>query len=561
MKKMIPALIAIVLIIIIAGGAVSKYLYDKYSYSTERADQNAYFGVSGADEAVIILNDEILEVKGLMKDGHCYLDLETVHALLNDRFYVDYNERLLLYTLPEETVRLNIGEAAAEGYAASLEVGDSIYLALEYVKKFSDFSYKMYEAPVRVVLTTQWVERKVADVTKKSAVRVRGGVKSEILSDVSVGDKLVVLEEMEEWNCVRTADGYVGYIEKKHLSEVTAETPVKDTGYVEPDYYGNVRAHKINMVWHQVTGAAANGTIQDMIKDVTGVNVLSPTWFFLYDNSGLVESIASKGYVEWAHQNGYEVWALIDDFTHSADNGVVTKEVLSYTSKRQMLIEAVMGEVLACGIDGINVDFEMVSEDAGEDFIQFIRELSVACRMNGIVLSVDNYVPQHFNAHYHWKEQGVMADYVVIMGYDEHWAGCSEAGSVASLGYVEEGIRLMTEQVSAKKVINAVPLYTRIWTTDGNGAVTSQAVGIQTASNYLVKNNVPYSWDDKTCQNYASFETSKGVVQVWLEDEQSLAAKIGIMKKYELGGISAWKLGFDEGRKNIWGVIAGFLGN
>ena len=558
MKKIIPALIAILLIVVIAGGAVSKYLYDKYSYSTERADQNAYFDVQG-NEVAILLNGEDLDIKGLMEGGHCYLELDTVHAYLNDRFYVDYNEKLLLYTLPEETVRLGIGETAADGYVAAMEKNGRIYLALEYVKKFSDFSYMLYEAPARLLLTTQWTERNVALVTKNSAVRLRGGVKSEILRDVSKDDKLVILEEMEDWDCVRTEDGYVGYIEKKHLSEVTAETPVKDTGYVEPDYYGNVRAHKINMVWHQVTGQAGNSTIFDLIGGVTGVNVLSPTWFFLYDNSGLVESIASKTYVDWAHQNGYEVWALIDDFTHSADNGVVTKEILSYTSKRTMLIEAVMGEVLACGIDGINVDFEKVSEDAGEDFIQFIRELSVECRKNGIVLSVDNYVPQHFNAHYHWEEQGVMADYVVIMGYDEHWGGCDHAGSVASLGYVEEGIRLMVDKVPSNKVINAVPLYTRIWNTDSNGVVTSQAVGIQTASNYLAKNGVAYSWDEETCQNYASFDTSKGKVQVWLEDEQSLSAKIGIMKKYELGGISAWKLGFDDGRKNIWGVIAGFL--
>lgn len=558
-KKILSALIAIFLILIIAGVGVGKFLYEKYSYSDEVADLNAYFGVNGAEEVAIVLNDEIVEEKGRMENGHCYLSLDTVHTYLNDRFYVDYNEGLLLYTLPEETVRTVVGEQLAEGYAAAISVGDEVYLALEYVKQYSDFSYTLYAEPARVVLTTLWEERSAAEVTKNSAVRIRGGVKSEILTEVAPGDKLVVLEEMEEWDCVRTEDGYIGYIEKKHMSEVASETPVKDTGYVEPDYYGNVREHKINMVWHQVTSDAANSTIYSMIEGVTGVNVLSPTWFFLYDNSGLVESIANKSYVDWAHQNGYEVWALIDDFTHSADNGVVTKEVLSYTSKRQMLIESVIGEVLACGIDGINVDFEKVSEDAGEDFIQFIRELSVECRKNGIVLSVDNYVPQNFNAHYHWKEQGVMADYVVIMGYDEHWAGCDEAGSVASINYVENGISRMVQEVPSNKVINAVPLYTRIWTTAGDGGVSSQAVGIQTASNYLIKNNVAYSWDEETCQNYVAFENSDGIVQVWLEDEQSLAAKISIMKKYDLGGISAWKLGFDEGRKNIWSVIAGFL--
>ena len=152
-----------------------------------------------------------------------------------------------------------------------------------------------------------------------------------------------------------------------------------------------------------------------------------------------------------------------------------------------------------------------------------------------------------------------MADYVIIMGYDEHWSGCQEAGSVASLGFVEEGIEKMLQEVPAEKVINALPLYTRIWATDQDGAVTSQAVGIQAASEYLMRRGIAYDWDEETSQNYAQFEAEGSLVQVWLEDEQSIGAKINVMKNYNLGGVAAWKLGFDEGRKNIWSVIAGFF--
>jgi len=217
-----------------------------------------------------------------------------------------------------------------------------------------------------------------------------------------------------------------------------------------------------------------------------------------------------------------------------------------------------MSEADRCGFDGINVDFEKVTEDGSQDYIQFIRELSVACRQKGLVLSVDNYVPHNYNAHYKWAEQGVMADYVIIMGYDEHWGGSEVAGSVASLGYVTEGIERMTQEVPSEKVINAVPLYTRIWTTAEDGAVTSRAVGIQTAYDYMNKNQAAVTWDNSVGQNYVEFETSDGTVQIWLEDEQSLEAKINVMKEHNLGGIAAWKLGFDDGRKNIWGVISGF---
>lgn len=558
-RSLVPVLVAVALIFLILAVSAGIFLFQRYSYSDERADLNAYFGLDGAGSVAIVYENGIAEEKGILQDGRCYLDLDTVHAYLNDRFYVDFNEKLLLYTLPDEVVSIGLGEQTQDGYTAAFEQDGSAWIALDYVKKYSDFNFTLYTDPNRVVLETSWEEISTAQLKKDTAIRERGGVKSPILTTAAKGDRVTVLEELENWDRVITADGYIGYVEKKRLTQAETQTPQKDTGYTAPDYTGNMREHKINLAWHQVTSSAANSTFPGVVENVTGINVISPTWFFLYDNEGTVESIASREYVEEAHARGLEVWALVDDFTHSADNGVDTKEVLSYTSKRAKVIGTLMEEAQACGIDGINVDFEKVSQDAGQDYIQFIRELSVECRARGLVLSVDNYVPRNFNAHYEWKEQGVMADYVIIMGYDEHWAGGEEAGSVASLGYVEEGIAKMVEEVPAQKVINAVPLYTRIWTTSPEGAVSSRAVGIRAASDFLNQNGAVYAWDESTSQNYAQFDTPEGLCQVWLEDEQSLAAKVDVMKNYGLGGIAAWKLGFDEGRENIWSVIAGFL--
>ena len=558
-RSLIPVLVAVALIFLILAVSAGIFLFQRYSYSDEQADLNAYFGLDGAGSVAIVYENGIAEEKGILQDGRCYLDLDTVHAYLNDRFYVDFNEKLLLYTLPDEVVSIGLGEQTQDGYTAAFEQDGSAWIALDYVKKYSDFNFTLYTDPNRVVLETSWEEISTAQLKKDTAIRERGGVKSPILTTAAKGDRVTVLEELENWDRVITADGYIGYVEKKRLTQAETQTPQKDTGYTAPDYTGNMREHKINLAWHQVTSSAANSTFPGVVENVTGINVISPTWFFLYDNEGTVESIASREYVEEAHARGLEVWALVDDFTHSADNGVDTKEVLSYTSKRAKVIGTLMEEAQACGIDGINVDFEKVSQDAGQDYIQFIRELSVECRARGLVLSVDNYVPRNFNAHYEWKEQGVMADYVIIMGYDEHWAGGEEAGSVASLGYVEEGIAKMVEEVPAQKVINAVPLYTRIWTTSPEGAVSSRAVGIRAASDFLNQNGAVYAWDESTSQNYAQFDTPEGLCQVWLEDEQSLAAKVDVMKNYGLGGIAAWKLGFDEGRENIWSVIAGFL--
>ncbi len=559
MKKLIPALIAILLILLIGGGAAGAYLYQKYSYSKERADLQAYFSLDSEEDVAILLNHDFLQEKGQLRDGHCYLDLETVHLYLNDRFYVDGNEKLLLYALPDEVVRIGLGETAQDGYVAAYESGGKAYLALDYVKQFSDFDYTLYTQPNRVVLQTEWTERKTAALKKDTAVRLRGGVKSEILTDEKKGDRLTVLEELENWSRVQTPDGYIGFVKNNRLTEEQTETPVKDTGYTPWDYTGNTREHKINLAWHQISSESGNSTFPGVVEGVTGINVISPTWFSLYDNEGTVDSFASPDYVQAAHARGLEVWALVDDFSHRADNGVDPGQVLSYTSKRAAVIDVLLSEAKRCGFDGFNIDFEQIPETAGEDYIQFIRELSIVCRQNGLVLSVDNYVPINSNAFYEWKEQGVMADYVIIMGYDEHWGGSSEAGSVASIGYVESGIEKMVEMVPPQKVINGIPLYTRIWTTAADGTVSSQAVGIKAAYDYLDAHGISREWDESAGQYYAEYESAAGKVQIWLEDEESIAGKIGVMKHYGLGGIASWKLGFDDGRENIWSVIAGFL--
>lgn len=555
MKKLIPVAVAAVLIMVILAGAVGVKVYERFSYSKERMSGEEYYGLESADQVALILNHNKVEEKGLMRGGRCYLDLDTVHQYLNERFYGDYNEGRLLYTTADAVHVILPGEEVRdEGYVAAYLEDGVMYVALDYIQKYTNFSYALYTEPNRAVLTTDWSEYQAADVDKDTAVRYQGGVKSDILADAPSGTPVAVLEKMEKWSKVATEDGYIGYVENKYLSNERTEIPVAVTSYVEPEYTSIHRDYKINMGWHQVTSAAANSTLDAVLEGVTGMNVISPTWFFLNDNEGNFESIGSREYVEKAHSRGLEVWALADNFTHDVD----IKEILSYTSRRDRLVEGLVTEALALGVDGINIDFEQVPAEAGEDYIQFIRELSIPCRANGLVLSVDNYVPKNYNAHYNWKEQGIVADYVIIMGYDEHYGGSQETGSVASIGYVEEGISTMVQQVPSHKVINAVPFYTRIWETTNEG-VKGQAVGMTAASNFLSERGVQPVWDAQAGQNYGEIYEGDSFYQVWLEDAQSLQEKMNVMKKYDLGGVAAWKLGYESGHPEIWGVLSGFV--
>ncbi|MBR6770826.1 MAG: SH3 domain-containing protein [Lachnospiraceae bacterium] len=583
MKKVLPAMIAIVLILAIIGISVGRELVEKYSYSKERANLEEYFSLESEDEVAVVLHNERIEKSARLWDGVYYFDLDTIHEYLNDRFYADEREGLLLYTLPDYTVRSAIGTTAyltEEGtkdagyiiarYGLSSEGSEEVlYVAADYVKKFTNFSYQPFTEPNRMQVSVdsqQQLEagQKKAILKKDTAVRYQGGVKSPILTDVKQGEQVLVLEEMENWSKIKTADVFIGYVENKRLEvsstgavvveEDKTEGETEQGELVGQEYTSIQRPYQINLAWHVVGGQVGGEVLAEALAGTQGINVISPTWFALTDSEGNFSSLATEGYVKKAHDMGLEVWALIDNFTNKSQ--VDNDELLSHTSRREKLIGNLMNVAAEYDLDGINVDFEGLAQEVGPHFVQFIRELSVECRKQEIVLSVDNYVPTGYTDHYGRREQGIFADYVIIMGYDEHYNGSPQAGSVASIGFVEEGIQRTVEEVPSQKVINALPFYTRIWKTSG-AKLSSEAVGMEVAEQFVKNHNMPLRWDEDTCQNYGEITEGDTVYQVWLEDEQSIEVKLNIMKKYNLGGVAAWRLGFEK--PVIWEVIGSYL--
>lgn len=561
--KVIPVMIALVLILVIGGAMLGKLLYEKYSPSKERADGWEYFGLDDDQEMAVIIDDEMLEDKARFMDGRVYLHVETVYQYLDSRFYWDATENLYLYALPTELVSVGVGSSEytvakakqSEDYVILRADGNDAYVALDFLKKYTNFTYEYWEEPNHVHVITEFGERDVVTAQKNSQVRYKPGIKSPILTDVAKGTTMYVLEEpeeIEEWTRVLTKDGYIGYVRDKQISGITREE-LTEPAFDEPEYTNIAKDYTVNLSWHQVTNMDANDQLLSKIADAKGLTTISPTWFSIADTDGNISSIASQSYVNYAHQQGLEVWALVDNFT----DGVSTYETLSKTSSRQRLINQLTAAAIQYGLDGINVDFELITEDCGRAYIEFIRELSVMCRINGIVLSVDNYVPTASSGQYFRGEQGVFADYVIIMGYDEHYAGSDTVGSVASYGFVEQGIQKTLEEVPAEKVINAVPFYTRFWRTDEDGNVSSEALGMDAADAKAANNEVEPTWDEESRQYYIELEYEGSIYQMWMEEERSIEEKMKLIKEYNLAGVASWRLGYE--RPGIWDVILKYV--
>lgn len=538
-----PVLVVCLLIVLVSliGGAV--YGINKLIPTSKQMDLTEYYGQNADGEASLVAGTQKLEQKALISGDEIYIPLDVVNGYLNQRYYWDSANKKILYATPTSLTE----EAASDQPGGNVWLKEStVYLKLDYVKKYTDIDSYIYKDPARIAIQYKFSNVQTVTVKKDTVIRYRGGIKSKILTKTAKDTVLRLMNEGEDWDQVATDDGYIGYIQKKKVS--AADTTDYKRSFKAEAYSYFTMDEPVNLAWHQVTSTDANNYFADTTQNMTGVNVISPTWFSVSDNDGNVSSLASGEYVMQAHEKGLKVWGLVDNFSENMS----TTTVLSNTAARQNLENQLVTYALKAGLDGINVDFESLSEDVGIHFLQFLRELSIQCHENNLVLSVDNPVPEDFTSHYDRAEQGKVVDYVIIMGYDEHYVG-SDTGSVASLPWVEQGVKDTLAEVPAKRTILAIPFYTRLWKTTDGGALTSEAIGMDQAQQAISDNGAETYWDKTTSQNYGTYEGDGATYQIWLEDSKSIAEKVKLIPKYKLAGVAEWKLGFEN--SGIWSVI------
>lgn len=555
-KSLLPFFLIFFCFILLFTGAGLFYYVKKYMPTKARADLNSYFSVSG-DNVELYLNhekqveDSVLTL-GRMQDGEVYLPYGFVVKQLNIRFYYDDDEKTLRYALPDSVEIYQPGEKGKDGKLPYFVDGKNIFLSLSLiqshtaleVENFTDTEHK------RVFLYNTFGKEKQATLTAKEAVRVQGGVKSPILTDLEKGDKVLVLEKMEKWSKVETKDGFIGYLRNSRLGdEVEIE---KSSDFRAPVYSHKSMGEGVHptLAFHQITTREANNTLDTLLPNAAEANIVAPTWYVLSDNAGNFISYSDANYVAKAHAAGKKVFATLNNF----DAGKVdAKALFSAAKHRSALIENLVKDLKEKQVDGINVDIELLPESAARDYLEFMRELSIACRTEELFLSVDCYVPYSYNAYYNIKELGEICDYVVIMCYDEHYAGSEEAGSVSSLSYVERGIDESVAKMDKNRVIIALPFYTRVWITDANGKLHSEALSITKAKEWITEKNVPLEWKEDIGQYYGVIQDGNEKKEIWMEDEKSMEAKMSLLREKGIQGVAAWKLGQEP--QGFWSIL------
>ena len=543
---------------------------EKYSYGMDPANLKEYFTLFNNEDVAIILQDEHIAAHAKLLDGAVYFSIDTVRDLFTKRFYVNTEENKLLYSTSTQVISNIIGEKTytIDGELKSLSAPVSrfgkdgtFYINADYVHLFADFDCNFYtndEHINRVQVYTKWEEDRVATLKNDTQLRIRGGIKSEVLRQVNKGEEVEILETMETWSKVKTEDAFIGFVENKTLNEATTRTLPAASGAYHPenDYNMAPPIEQVMVGWHQIFEADDGTAMAELTASATGLNVVSPTWFFLKDEEGAYTQIARKSYVEKAHEKGYQVWALVENMEADFDEYAL----FSSSEHRAALINNLIADSLEYGIDGINMDVELSDSKlskTGTHYVQFLRELSIEAHKNGLSLSVDVPPPTESNKGFDMEELGYIMDYVVLMAYDEHYVG-SDAGSVASISFVEKALTdsLQKYSIPAAKLVCGMPFYTRIWKTEA-GNVTSDAVGTDTAWDWANNRGLEAIWLEDECQYYVEYQDGTALYQVWLEDVSACHARTGIMKEKGVKSMAGWKLGLEG--SGIWDAINGDL--
>ncbi len=513
------------------------------------------------DEIGINMQLDYIPMKNipLYENGEIYLPVDFVKEYIDNYIYWDKEENKLTITNEHNVIRMKTDELEYFINNEPLELDLPIYNIENVAYMSKSFLEDFYQLQFEYIESTKMLniikdDYKMASLSKNTKLRKGANKKSPYVEKLKKGDTVYFYENEENgYTRVISQSGFSGFIPSNTI--VNIQDLMVENNY-ENDYVAqapwNVENGKINLVFDQMQNVIANSS-ESRRTYHDGVDVLVPTWFSFKDESGKILNIADKGYVDWAHSNSYKVWGLLTD---NFDKNI-SHSVLSSTKTREYVIKQLLAYVSMYDLDGINIDFESVPKEDGENFIQFLRELAPALRQEGAVLSVDLFVPKPWTAHYNRNEVGKIADYVIVMGYDEHYAGSENAGSVASMSWSEIAIKdTLAEGVPKEKLILGIPFYCRVWTEtleNGQISLTSKAYGMNGAYNFIEEKGGTFTFDEETGQNYGEAKEDNKTYKVWLEDEQSISKRLDLVLEYDIAGAGAWKKGLEK--EEIWPIL------
>ncbi len=540
--------IAIIIVIIIGviSGAIN-YFVNKPSSTV----------ISFSDELYLIIEDKVIEYgqPSIIIDDIIYLSYDFLKEYVDNNLYYDELEETLIFTNDKYVRKFKLHEYVGSVNLKEFFIDNPIikragiiYIPIDLIKDY-EIAVNYYDTTNAVVVdytNMYYLEGEI--ILENPVIRSDMDLKAPIiLSNLSLGSKVNVYGEFENWYKIRTKDGIPGFIEKKYI-KLNHSKDIYKSELLDRDDNIHIREEKINLTW-DYTYSKVKYT--DNIKPVIGLNVISPTWFSITDIDGSILDKGNKDYVKKYHDLGYEIWPLVDN----SFNPDLTHIILKSSSMRDEIISKLIKIYTEYDFDGINIDFENVYLKDKDLLTQFVRELYPIFKEKGLIVSMDVTpisTSENWSMCYDRKKLHESLDYNMLMAYDQHWASSPIAGSVAEYTWVENSIKRVLEEVPNEKLILAVPFYTRLWTIEGD-KISSKSLSMKIAKDFIEENEIITVWNESIGQYYGETKKNDTEYRIWLEDEKSLSYKISLVHKYNLAGVASWRKGYET--DNIWESI------
>jgi len=513
----------------------------------------------------IMQNGEWTKSYSLGEGEGLLIPLEVGQQLVGDGILYEKESDTVVLTTKSQVLHFKIGALDAtmnhKPFAlqfAAVKEGETVYLPLAPLKELFGFQAEVDDGTGIVTLFASGQAIQPAEIAqlKENGVQLRDepGIQHPIVEDLAKGAPIRIWGELDGWYRAQSASGKIGYIAKQDAVLLPAKTLPKPQ---EPEAFTAWQAtgKRINLTWEAVYSVKPD---PKKIGDLTGVNVVSPTWFELTDGKGTIRSKADAAYSEWYRSKGVQVWAM---FSNGFEPERTEQALASYETRLTM-IQQLLAYAKSFKLQGINLDFENVKTSDKENLVQFVRELTPLAHEQNLVISID--VTPKSNSEF-WSvfldraKLGQTVDYMMVMAYDEHWASSPVAGSVSSLPWVEASIRriLQEDKVPPEKLVLGLPLYTRMWseTPDGKGGVkvTSKTMSMSAVATLLAEKKLTPVFSEEAGQHYVEFKNGEVTQKMWIEDAVSVEARMNLVKKYNLAGTAAWARSFAAG--DIWKVM------
>ncbi len=498
----------------------------------------------------------------LIEDDIIYLSKSDIANFFDKYIYEEKDTNQIITTYEKKIAAIgfddnvvNINGSNKNIHAHAIKKDNNVYLPISEISDV--FNVEITNNEKSKVITMDSLDREQKKAIVKSNISVKSSKKfmAKTIDKIKKGDTVIVISSDDKGNTkIRTENGKLGYIKTKKLeNEFTVRENMEEEKQI---------SEKINLTWDYFSqyGSAPDRTG----TKIDGVNVVSPAFFYLDDDGNLEENIGTSGqaYINWAHDNNYKVWAIVSNAEAATKSLAITSNIMNSYEKRQNLIESIINKCVKYKLDGVNIDFENMKQEDKDMFSRFIIELTPRLKEIGLVTSVDVTAPdggETWSLCFDRNVIGNVADYIMFMAYDEFGVYSKEPGTNAGYNWVKLNLNkfLQTEEIKSEKIVLAIPFYTRVWTTDNNGKVSSNTVSMKNTEN-VIPSGIEKKWDNDLKQNYVEYTKDGNKKQIWIEDIDSLKAKISLVKENNLAGIGSWQK--DMETDDVWEMLKMELG-